>query len=148
MGIFSSMDVSASGMTAQRIQMDIIAQNIANVHTSRTISGEPYRRHVAIITPAYEQEFIIPVGFFDDEPQNLGSGVVVSEILEDPAPLKKVYNPTHPDADEKGYINMPNVDIITEMTNMIMASRAFEANAAALEAAKNMAMKALEMMKG
>ncbi|MBI2266775.1 MAG: flagellar basal body rod protein FlgC [Armatimonadetes bacterium] len=147
MGFFDSVDISASGMTAERFKMDVIAQNIANVNTSKTVSGEPYRRHMAIVTPDYnEQKFVVPVGEFDsEEPKLQGKGVKVSGVATDPSDAKRVYDPSHPDADKDGYVLMPNVDIITEMTSMIQASRAYEANATAIESAKGMAMKALEM---
>lgn len=151
MGLFDSMNTSASGMTAERFKMDVIANNIANVNTTRTISGEPYRRQVAMIGPLGDE----PVGLaadFGEELNSKLSGVSVLGIAQDAAPLKPVYDPTHPDAIKdgpyKGYVMMPNVDIITEMTSMIQASRAFEANATAVEAAKQMANKALEIGRG
>lgn len=151
MGFFDSMDASASGMTAERFKMDLIANNIANVNTTRTLSGEPYRRHVALITPKVDfEQFFVPaaLGVEGENPTNIGSGVQVSGVMEDPSPPKMVYDPSHPDANEKGYVAMPNVDLISEMTGMMQASRAYEANATAIESAKAMISKAFEIGKG
>lgn len=150
MGLFDAMDVAASGMTVERVKMDVIANNIANVNTSRTISGEPYRRQVAIVGPQMDGgDGPVPVADFGEELGSQLKGVEVVGIVQDSTPLKPVYDPNHPDAMKdgpyKGYVMMPNVDIITEMTSMIQASRAFEANATAVEAAKQMAHKSLEL---
>lgn len=153
MGLFDSMNVSASGMTTERFKMDLIAENIANVSTTRTISGEPYKRQVALVGPALGMggDEAVPAGF-DEELKSSLTGVEIQGVVEDSSPLKPVYDPNHPDAMKdgpyKGYVLMPNVDIITEMTTMIQASRAFEANAAAVEAAKQMANKSLEIGRG
>lgn len=152
MGIFDSFDISASGMTAMRDQMDLIATNLANVNTTHTADGGPYRRKVAI----YEENkkfdsFYLPAAFgelpFDDEAhQLLGSGARLAGVVKDPAPFKKIYDPNNPEADAHGYVSMPNVDLITEMTNMIQASRAYEANAAAIDANKTMMNMALKLV--
>lgn len=149
MGIFDSFDISASGMTAQRNQMDLVATNIANVNTTHTADGGPYRRQVALFQEKLDfEQFFVPAAFgFDDSQSPIGSGVTVAGVVRDPAPPKRVYDPNNPDADEHGYVSMPNVDLITEMTSMIQASRAYEANAIALETNKVMLNKALDIGK-
>ncbi|NLM96262.1 MAG: flagellar basal body rod protein FlgC [Halanaerobiaceae bacterium] len=144
--MFSGFNISASGMTAQRLRMDIIANNIANIDTTRTETGGPYRRQL----PVFEERRNRPFSFFLNEKMNSRGkgGVQVSAIIEDQSPFKIIYNPAHPDADEDGYVSMPNVDIVTEMVDMIDASRAYEANVTALNSLKNMALKALEIGKG
>ena len=144
MGFFTSLDIGASALTAQRLRMDLISQNIANVNTTRTDKGTPYRRKVAIF-----EERSLQAPFSDlltNESRNIiGKGVRVSGIVEDEAPFKKIYDPGNPDADKDGYVQMPNVDVITEMINMISASRAYEANVTSINTTKSMAMKALEI---
>lgn len=147
MGIFDSIDISASGMTAQRVRMDTISENIANVNTTRTQAGGPYRRKMVVFEPREsEQSFPNLLDKAVDQ-QNSGNGVRVVRIAEDTSPFKEVYDPNHPDADARGYVRMPNVNIVTEMVNMISATRAYEANSTAIDSAKNMAMKALEIGK-
>ncbi|NLM74113.1 MAG: flagellar basal body rod protein FlgC [Clostridiaceae bacterium] len=146
MGLFNSFNISASALSAQRLRMDIISQNIANVNTTRTEDGTPYRRKVVLFQ---EKKEAAPFSqYLSEESRNrylTGSGVRVSGIVEDPTPFKEVYDPSHPDADENGIVRMPNVEIVTEMVNMISATRAYEANVTALNASKSMAMKALEI---
>lgn len=143
--MFSSFNISASAMTAQRLRMDIISNNIANIDTTRTETGGPYRRQL----PVFEERRSRPFSFFLNEKMKGNyDGVQVSAVIEDQSPFKTIYNPTHPDADEDGYLAMPNVDIVTEMVDMIDASRAYEANVTALNSLKNMALKALEIGKG
>lgn len=142
-GIFNSMNVSASGMTAQRTRMDIISQNIANVNTTRDENGDVYRRQTVV----FQENSTAP---FDRVLSNRletykANGVKISAIVEDTTEGSMVYDPSHPDADENGYVMMPNVNTVTEMTNLIDASRSYEANATAFNAAKSMAMKGLEL---
>ncbi|RKD27793.1 flagellar basal-body rod protein FlgC [Caminicella sporogenes DSM 14501] len=144
MSFFKSINISATGLTAERLRMDIISKNIANANTTRTSSGTPYRRQIPIFKERKGSSFseilnTVKSGY------DLGNGVEVSKITYDNSPFKKVYNPGHPDADEKGYVLMPNVDIVTEMINLISASRGYEANVTALNSSKNIAMKALEI---
>ncbi len=147
MAFLNSITISASGLTAEKLRMDIISRNIANVNTTRTANGTPYRRQVAVFQE--EDRPAVFSDFLNDASRNLiGSGVKVSGIIEDKSPFKSVYDPGHPDADEKGYVKMPNIDIMTEMVNMISASRAYEANVTAINSAKGMAMKALEIGRG
>ncbi len=145
MSFFSSMNVSATGMTAQRLRMDTISQNIANISTTRTDEGGPYRRKMV------QFEEINAKASFNDI---LGSyldatngGVRVIDIVEDDAPFIITYNPTHPDADEDGYVKMPNVNSIEEMTNLIDANRSYEANITAFNATKSMVTAALNIGK-
>lgn len=150
MSMFSAFDINASGLTAQRYRMDIISENVANANTTRTSDGTPYRRKVVTFaeknsTPSFSQVFDNATGNFT---RNSGQGVKVNGVYEDTwTEMNKVYDPSHPDADADGYVLYPNVNIITEMTNLIDASRAFEANATAFEASKSMALKGLEMGK-
>jgi len=127
--------------------MDIIAQNIANVNTTRTEDGTPYRRKTVVFQERERVPFSRYLSSASRERFLNGGagGVKVTAIVEDPSPFREVYDPGHPDADENGIVRMPNVDIITEMVNMISATRAYEANVTALNASKSMASKALEI---
>ena len=146
MSLFGSLDVSASGLTAQRLRMDVIAENIANVETTRTETGGPYRRKTVLFQ---ERGGMRPFAEFFNRAMNVGvknpSGVRVSRIAEDLRPGAKVYEPGHPDADEDGYVTKPNVNIVEEMVNMISASRSYEANVTAFNATKSMITKTLEI---
>lgn len=135
MNLFRSFDISASGMSAERLRMDTIANNLANVNTTRTAQGGPYRRQMVL----FEERLAEVLG------QAKGAGVRVRAIVEDDDPPRLEYNPSHPDADERGYVHLPNVNVVTEMVDMINASRAYEANVTAINAAKSMALKALEI---
>lgn len=142
MAIFSSFDISASGMTAQRLRSDTISQNLANVNTTRSTDGTPYKRKTVVFTEkpstAFDNVLMTTQGI-------IGNGVKVTKIVEDTeTPMNKVYDPSHPDSDEDGYVTYPNVNSVTEMTNLIDASRAYEANVTAFNASKSMAMKGLE----
>ena len=138
MGLFQSFNISASGMTAERFRTDIIAENIANVNTTRTASGEPYRRK--IVTFAEKQ--VTPFSQYYSHSKNavVGNGVKVSKVTEDyENDFVMEYDPANPDADENGYVAYPNVNTVTEMTNLIDATRAYEANTPAFEASKKLA---------
>ncbi len=147
MGIFSALDISASGLTAQRVRMDTISQNIANANTTRTADGTPYRRREVVFEERSDSNSFSQALETASNKLNGGNGVRVSSIVEDPTEFKKVYDPGHPDADAEGYVNMPNVDIVTEMVNMISATRSYEANVTSVNATKSMALKALEIGK-
>jgi len=142
--LFDSINISASGLTAERLRMDIISQNIANANTTRTSDGMPYRRKMVVFKEASVNQ---PFSYYLSNAQNSikKSGVKVSQIVEDKSEFKLVYNPGHPDADENGYVKMPNVDIMVEMVNMISATRAYEANVTSINSTKSMIMKALEI---
>ncbi len=145
MGYFSSIDIGASALTAQRLQMDLIAQNIANANTTRTEHGTPYRRRVAIFE---ERTLKAPFSRYLSESSRkmlADNGVRVARIVEDPSPFNRVYDHGHPDAGPDGYVLMPNVNIITEMVNMIAANRAYEANVTSINTSKSLALKALEI---
>ncbi|MHA6484405.1 flagellar basal body rod protein FlgC [Paenibacillus sp. strain BS8-2] len=150
MKLSNGFDISASALTAQRMRMDVISSNIANAETTRGsyVNGkfEPYKRKLVVLEPN-QQSFSSMLS------QQMGgkekvSGVRVSRIEEDQTPNKLVYNPSHPDADENGYVHMPNVDVAKEMVDMIAASRAYEANVTAINATKAMFVKALEIGRG
>ncbi|GFR36146.1 flagellar basal body rod protein FlgC [Thermobrachium celere] len=135
--IFSGMRISASGLSAERIRMDIISNNIANIETTRTENGGPYKRKIV----TFKENLNSSINKLDSK----YNGVKVDKIIEDNSPLKKVYNPSHPDADKDGYVMMPNVNILNEMVDLITATRAFEANVTAFNSQKQMALKALEI---
>ncbi len=145
MNVFSGMDISASGMTAQRTRLDIISQNIANVNTTRGADGEVYKRKSVIFQEknyvSFDDTLIAATG-------TVGKGVKITDIIEDKeTECRMVYDPSHPDADERGYVTYPNVNTVTEMTDMIDASRSYEANVTAFNASKNMQLKALDIGK-
>lgn len=149
MGMFTAFDINATGMTAERYRMDIIAQNVANAETTRTEDGTPYRRKVVV----FEEKNSAPTHFhaiLQKANENYtGSGVKVTGVYEDRwTEGNMVYDPSHPDADENGYVTYPNVSIITEMTNLIDASRAYQANATAFDASKNIATTGLNLLNG
>ncbi|MGE0489012.1 MAG: flagellar basal body rod protein FlgC [Vulcanimicrobiota bacterium] len=160
MKFFQTFDIAASGMRAEQFRMDVVSNNIANANTSKTEDGDPYRRQVAVINAKqaemFDQAFTTASmdGEFDfnNKVNFSGGGVGVNGIMEDNSDFRWVYDPTNPNAekegDRKGYVAMPNVNIIQEMTSMMAASRAYEANATTIESAKAMAMKALEIGKG
>ena len=145
MAIFTGMNISASGMTAQRLRTDIISQNLANVNSTSSQDGGAYRRKTVVFSEknatAFSDVLLSTAG-------TVGSGVKVTKIVEDyETPMSKVYDPAHPDADEDGYVTYPNVNVVTEMTNLIDASRSYEANVTAFNASKSMALKGLEIGK-
>jgi len=152
MGMFSTIDVSASGLTAQRLRMDTIANNLANANTTRTEKTgadgrpQPYRRQMVVFesmakNPTFSKVLSQKMGQDD-----IGEGVRVKAIVEDnQTPLRRVYDPSHPDAGPDGYVEYPNVNPVTEMVDMIDATRAYEANAQAINAVKSMVSKALEL---
>lgn len=137
MGMFDSLRVSGSALKAGRLRMDVIAENIANVETTRTVDGGPWRR----------REVVLRAEQVSDGPGGVEcSGVRVAEVRADAAPLVRVYKPGHPDADADGYVEMPNVDLPTEMADMVLAARAYEANAAALRSGREMVQTALSIL--
>lgn len=142
-GIFNAMDVAASGMTAQRTRMDIISQNLANVNTTRDENGDVYKRQTVVFQENSNATFDSVLGNKLETYQ--AHGVKIVKIVEDTTEGSMVYDPNNPDADENGYVTYPNVNTVTEMTNLIDASRSYEANATGFNAAKAMAMKGLEL---
>ena len=148
MGMFTSFDINASGLTAQRYRMDIISENVANANTTRTEDGPPYVRKVVTFTEKSGggTSFSHVMDNVMNGSSYSGEGVKVSGVYEDTVTeMNMVYDPSHPDADENGYVTYPNVNIITEMTNLIDATRSYEANATAFDASKSMALKGLEL---
>lgn len=135
MGLFDALNVSASGMSAERLRMDVIASNLANANTTRGADGQPYRRQEVIL-----QEKSPSFG------EVLG-GVMVAGIADDPTPPRRVYDPGHPDADKNGYVTMPNVNPVTEMVDLITSSRGYEANVTAMNAAKQMFTKTFDILR-
>lgn len=147
MGFMDTLAISASGMTAERLQMDVVANNLANVNTTRTPGGGPFRREQVAFAPATASfgETLAGLNGDSDTGGSVQGGVQVTGIVPDSRPFKRVYQPGHPDADKQGYVNLPNIDTVTEMVDMMSATRAYEANVAAVGAVKSMAMKALEI---
>ncbi len=146
MGLFQSFNISATGMTAQRFRTDIIAENIANVNTTSTESGGPYRRKIV----TFQEKNVTPFSQYLSHSRNraVGNGVKISKVSEDyETDFIMEYDPSNPDADENGYVSYPNVNTVTEMTNLIDATRAYEANATAFDASKNMALTGLNIGK-
>lgn len=148
MGLFQPFDIAATGMTAQRFRMDVIAENIANVSTTRTENGGPYRRKIVTFQ---EKQLKAGVPSFkhilkDSTAAYMGNGVKVSKVSEDTeTDFIMAYDPSHPDADENGYVRYPNVNTVTEMTNLIDASRSYEANVTAFQAIKSMATSGIQV---
>lgn len=147
-GIFTSFQTTASALTAQRLRMDVISNNIANSETTRTKNGGPYQRQqVVFVAKSGKGSFASHLasakrGNTLDAP---GRGVEVSSIIADDSPGNTIYDPTHPDADEDGFVTYPNVNIVTEMTDMLSATRSYEANVTVFNALKSMALKAIEL---
>jgi len=146
MGMFDAMEVSASGLTAERMRMDVVAQNLANAQTTRGVDGQPYRRKEVVLAER-QGEGSFGAALAGAMSGAKPAGVEVAAIAEDQTPLKQVYDPSHPDADANGYVEMPNVDSVSEMVDLISAQRAYEANVTAMQAAKQMFSKTLELLR-
>lgn len=161
-GWYRILETSASGLTAERMRMEVIANNIANAHTTRTENGDPYRRRVAVLAAREGQgegfsgylaqamaqagvSSIRPAGMGAVMEAGLGSGVRVVAVAEDSRPFPLRYDPSHPEADANGYVRVSNVDPLLEMVDLISASRAYEANVTAFTSAKQMALRTLEI---
>ena len=145
MDLIKTIDMAAGGMTAQRTRLNIISMNLANANTTKTDDGGAYRRKTVIFeaTPV-ETSFSGQLG------QNMDDqiyGVKVREIVPVQGELKTIFDPSHPDADQNGYVSLPNVDLVQEMVHMLNANRSYEANAAVIRAAKDMALKALDIVR-
>ena len=151
MGLFDSLNISGSALSAERLRMDVTAENLANANTTRGVNGGAYRRKVVVL----EQQ----AGGTNNFGNQLASamqrdgggdkpgGEQVRAIAEDTTPNRRVFDPGHPDADQQGYVSMPNVDSVSEMVDLISASRAYEANVTAMQAAKQMFTKTLELLR-
>ena len=146
MSFWEALRIGSSGLTAQRLRLDLISNNIANAQTTRTEAGGAYQRQDAVFMPEEKNAFLPQlVAARRNQLSNLQGGVKVAEITTDTQTGPRVYDPTHPDADAQGFVTYPNVDIVVEMTNMLSATRSYEANLASIEAVKRMAIKALEI---
>jgi flagellar basal-body rod protein FlgC len=150
MGMFDALDVSATGLTAERLRMDVTAENLANAQTTRGADGQPYRRKEVVLSEissgGFGSQLAKAIGAGASAGASAG-GVEVTAITQDQTPGKLVYDPGHPDADAKGYVRMPNVDTVAEMVDLISASRAYEANVTAMNAAKGMFSKTLDLLR-
>ena len=164
-GMFSGLSISASGLRAQRIRQNIISSNLANAETTRTKEGGPYKRQIAVLKEdpidperrfvfgpekmkgftTHENHIAIPDPGLPMDKDHVGSGVEVVAIEQDQTPPKLIYDPSHPDADPQGYVAMPNINVVQEMTDMITATRSYEASVTAMNSTKSMLMKALEI---
>jgi len=164
-GFFTGLNISATGLRAQRVKQNVIASNLANAETTRTPEGGPYKKQTVIFEAdpkEYDHKFVfgpdkmggrrtngahqfIPDQDMVVDKEHIGSGVKVAEIRQDASEPRMVYDPAHPDADEKGYVAMPNINVVQEMTDLITATRAYEANVTAFNSTKSMMMKALDL---
>lgn len=142
-GLFGSLGVSASGMTAERLRMDVVAENLANANTTRGADGKPYQRQEVLLQQNAGPSFAAVLGGV----QSANEGVEVAGVVSDTSPGRLVYDPGHPDANAQGYVTMPNVDPVTEMTDLITANRGYEANVQAMNAAKTMFTKTLDILR-
>ena len=138
MSLFGGLSISASGLTAERVRMDVIAENLANAESTRGVDGQPYKRKLVVLGAA--------AGGGSSFADTL-AGVRVRAVVDDPSPGRKVYDPTHPDADKQGFLTMPNVNTVSEMVDLITATRGYEANIQALNAAKTMFSRTLEILR-
>lgn len=144
MGLFDAIDVAGSGLAAERLRMDVTAGNLANAQTTQGANGQPYRRREVVLQEASGQSFDSILASASASPVN---GVQVAGIVEDPSDPRRVYDPGHPDADAQGYVSLPNVNPVTEMVDLISASRSFEANVTAMQTAKQLFSKTLELLR-
>jgi flagellar basal-body rod protein FlgC len=145
MGMFDAIDISASGLTAERLRMDVTAENLANAQTTRSPGGGPYRRKAVVLEQAaggFAGQLAGVVGSSSET-----SGVEVAGVVPDNTPLRRVYDPGHPDADANGYVLMPNVNPVTEMVDLIDASRAYQANVTAMQTTKSAFSKTIELLR-
>jgi len=143
MGLFDAIDVAGSGLAAERLRMDVTAGNLANAQTTQGANGQPYRRREVVLQEASGQSF----GSLLARASSPVNGVQVAGIVEDPSEPRRVYDPGHPDADAQGYVTLPNVNPVTEMVDLISASRSYEANVTAMQTAKQLFSKTLELLR-
>jgi flagellar basal-body rod protein FlgC len=141
MDLMTSLKICGSGLAAQRAKLDIVTSNLANVHTTRTPEGGPYRKKTITLTAEAVDSH------FNSTIRDAVKSVKIAEVKEDPNGIKMMYDPAHPDADAKGFVAMPNINIMTEMADMITASRAYEACVTAFDSIKNITLKTLDMGK-
>lgn len=145
MGLFDAIEIAGSGLAAERLRMDVTAGNLANAQTTQGANGQPYRRREVVLQEAQPgQSFGSILASASASPVN---GVQVAGVVEDPSPPRKVYDPGHPDADAQGYVTLPNVNPVTEMVDLISASRSYEANVTSMQTAKTLFSKTLELLR-
>ena len=148
MSMFGGLEISASGLTAQRLRMDVTAENLANAQTTKGADGQPYRRKEVVLREISQGGFGAQLtAAMGTGAKSRPGGVEVAEIASDQTAGKMVYDPSHPDANAQGYVQMPNVDTVTEMVDLIDSSRAYEANVTAMQAAKQMFSKSLDLLR-
>lgn len=148
MGLIGSMRASASALMAQRLRMDVIANNVANINTTQTADGGPFRRQtVTFAEKGREMPFRDFLGRAS-RGEAEGGGVTVTSIHEDQSAARRVYDPQHPDSDEEGYVLLPNIDVVTELTDLVSARRAYDASVTVLNATKSIALRALDIGRG
>jgi flagellar basal-body rod protein FlgC len=143
MDLFKTIDIASGGMTAQRTRLNVISMNLANANTTKTENGQPYRRKTVIFEAEPAEDSFS--GQLERSLDEQIQGVKVKEIVPVEGEFKKIHDPAHPDADAQGYVYMPNVNLVQEMVQMLNANRSYEANAAVIRAAKDMALKALDI---
>lgn len=141
MGLDQAMEISVSGINANRIHMEIISSNLANINTTRTLQGGPYRRKI----PVFHEKAIEFTQALSAAEKKLSGGIEVADISEDQSPFQKVFNPGHPDADSSGFVSLPNISMSKEMVDMVYVSRLYEANITAYNATKKMAQETLQL---
>jgi flagellar basal-body rod protein FlgC len=147
MGLFDAINASGSGLTAERLRMDVTAENLANAQTTRGADGQPYRRKEVVLQQRGESFGSMLTSAMGGAGSKGAQGVEVAGIVEDNAPNRLVYDPGHPDANADGYVEMPNVNSVTEMVDLISASRGYEANVTAIQSAKSMFSKTLDILR-
>jgi flagellar basal-body rod protein FlgC len=147
MSLFGSIDISGSGLTAERLRMDVTAENLANAQSTQGPDGQPYRRKEVVLRATGDGGFDGALNAAMASGTAPPGGVEVTAIAEDQTPNRMVYDPGHPDANDDGYVSMPNVDPVTEMVDLIAASRAYEANVTAMQTAKSMFSKTLDILR-
>jgi flagellar basal-body rod protein FlgC len=147
MSLFDAIDTAASGLSAERLRMDVTAENLANAQTTRGADGQPYRRKVVSLEEAGGGGFGAALGGAMGGAAGGAGGVRVAAITADPTPNRLVYDPGHPDADARGYVSMPNVQPVTEMVDLISASRGYEANVTVMQTTKQMFAKTLDILR-
>jgi flagellar basal-body rod protein FlgC len=152
MGLFDAIDASGSGLAAERLRMDVTSENLANAETTKGANGQPYRRKEVVLqeaggTPTSFASVLSSVQGHGTSGAGVTTGVKVAAIVADGSALKRIYDPGHPDADKNGYVTMPNVNTVTEMTDLISSSRAYEANVTAMQTAKTMFTKTVDLLR-
>lgn len=150
MSIFQSLRIAASGMSAERLRMDVTSANLANANSTRGANGQPYRRQEVVLQAAGGANSfsnVLQAAGAGSNSSPVLNGVQVAGIVDDPTPGRRVYDPGHPDADAQGYVTMPNVNTVTEMTDLITETRSYQANTQALQIAKSLYTKTLEVLK-